>query len=65
MWRPLARLFRRRPPAEADGQGEFEIVHRPSDLRRRVREGRSVAYRLPEAVDAYIRARRLYRSVES
>ena len=33
-----------------------------SDLRRRVREGRSIAYRLPEAVDAYIRARRLYRS---
>jgi len=32
-----------------------------SDLRRRVREGRSIAYRLPEAVDAYIRARRLYR----
>jgi nicotinate-nucleotide adenylyltransferase len=31
-----------------------------SDLRRRVREGRSVAYRLPEAVAAYIRARRLY-----
>jgi len=35
-----------------------------SDLRRRVREGRSIAYRLPEAVDAYIRARRLYRSPE-
>jgi nicotinate-nucleotide adenylyltransferase len=35
-----------------------------SDLRRRVREGRSIAYRLPETVDAYIRARRLYRSVE-
>ncbi len=31
-----------------------------SDLRRRVREGRSIAYRLPEAVDAYIRAQRLY-----
>jgi nicotinate-nucleotide adenylyltransferase len=35
-----------------------------SDLRRRVREGRSIAYRLPEAVDAYIHARRLYRSPE-
>ncbi len=33
-----------------------------SDLRRRVREGRSVAYRLPDAVAAYIRARRLYRN---
>ncbi len=31
-----------------------------SDLRRRVREGRSIAYRLPEAVGAYIRAGRLY-----
>jgi len=33
-----------------------------SDLRRRVREGRSVAYRLPEAVAAYIQAKRLYRA---
>lgn len=31
-----------------------------SDLRRRVREGRSVAYRLPDAVAAYIRAHHLY-----
>lgn len=31
-----------------------------SDLRRRVREGRSIAYRVPSAVIAYIRARRLY-----
>jgi len=36
-----------------------------SDLRRRVREGRSIAYRLPETVDAYIRARGLYRAVGS
>ena len=33
-----------------------------SDLRRRVREGRSVAYRLPPPVAAYIQARRLYRT---
>jgi len=33
-----------------------------SDLRRRVREGRSVAYRLPESVAAYIQAKRLYRT---
>jgi nicotinate-nucleotide adenylyltransferase len=33
-----------------------------SDLRRRVREGRSTAYRLPEAVAAYIQAKRLYRA---
>lgn len=32
-----------------------------SDLRRRVREGRSIAYRLPDAVIALIRARGLYR----
>ncbi len=31
-----------------------------SDLRRRVREGRSLAYRVPDAVLAHIRARRLY-----
>jgi nicotinate-nucleotide adenylyltransferase len=33
-----------------------------SDLRRRVREGRSVAYRLPQSVAAYIQAKRLYRT---
>lgn len=32
-----------------------------SDLRRRVREGRSIAYRLPDAVGAHIHARGLYR----
>jgi nicotinate-nucleotide adenylyltransferase len=31
-----------------------------SELRRRAREGRSLAYRLPDAVIAYIRAHRLY-----
>ena len=33
-----------------------------SDLRRRVREGRSIAYQVPDAVVAYIRAKRLYRA---
>jgi nicotinate-nucleotide adenylyltransferase len=33
-----------------------------SDLRRRVREGRSLAYRLPDAVIAHIQARGLYRA---
>ncbi|MGH7389108.1 MAG: nicotinate-nucleotide adenylyltransferase [Candidatus Rokuibacteriota bacterium] len=33
-----------------------------SDLRRRAREGRSLAYRLPDAVIAHIAARRLYGS---
>jgi nicotinate-nucleotide adenylyltransferase len=32
-----------------------------SDLRARVREGRSIAFRLPDAVIAHIRAARLYR----
>jgi nicotinate-nucleotide adenylyltransferase len=43
------------------------VAHAPSlpisasDLRRRVREGRSLAYRLPPAVVDYIAARALYR----
>jgi nicotinic acid mononucleotide adenylyltransferase len=32
-----------------------------SDIRRRVREGRSIAYRVPDAVAAHIRTKRLYR----
>ena len=32
-----------------------------SDLRKRAREGRSLAYRMPEAVAAYIRGHSLYR----
>jgi len=35
-----------------------------SDLRRRAREGRSLAYRMPEAVIAYIRHHGLYRAEE-
>lgn len=31
-----------------------------SDLRRRAREGRSLAFRMPEAVAAYVREHRLY-----
>jgi nicotinate-nucleotide adenylyltransferase len=33
-----------------------------SDLRRRAHEGRSLAYRMPESVAAYIREHRLYRA---
>jgi nicotinate-nucleotide adenylyltransferase len=33
-----------------------------SDLRRRAREGRSLAYRMPEPVAGYIREHRLYRA---
>jgi len=62
------------PDSAAARKVVHEIGHEPlvvrasslpvsaSDLRRRVREGRSVAYRLPEAVEAYIRARGLYRA---
>lgn len=47
------------------------VVHAPSlpisasDLRQRVREGRSIAYRLPDAVMAYIRSNDLYRGEAS
>lgn len=34
-----------------------------SDLRRRARDGRSLAYRMPESVSAYIREHRLYQPV--
>ena len=59
-------------PAAELGLGAFgapdgPILHRAaslpisgSDLRRRAREGRSLAYRMPEAVAAYIRAHGLY-----
>ena len=33
-----------------------------SEIRRRVREGRSLAYRLPDSVVGYIREHHLYRS---
>jgi nicotinate-nucleotide adenylyltransferase len=33
-----------------------------SDLRRRAREGRSLAFRMPDAVAAYVRDHRLYRA---
>ena len=33
-----------------------------SEIRRRAREGRSLAYRLPDSVGDYIREHRLYRS---
>jgi len=51
----------------AFGAPDGPILHRAaslpisgSDLRRRAREGRSLAYRMPEAVAAYIRAHALY-----
>ena len=58
------RFVRAAHPLPPDG---VLIVHAASlpisasDLRRRAREGRSLAYRLPDAVIAYIRARQLYR----
>ncbi|MBI1848253.1 MAG: nicotinate (nicotinamide) nucleotide adenylyltransferase [Candidatus Rokubacteria bacterium] len=55
-------------PGGTAGEGSVLIVHATSlpvsasDLRRRAREGRSLAYRLPEPVIAYIRDRGLYGS---
>ncbi|HEY7409487.1 MAG TPA: nicotinate-nucleotide adenylyltransferase [Vicinamibacteria bacterium] len=61
-----------RPGAEATpaAAGQGRRVHvvpgdglpvSATDVRRRLREGRSVRYLVPEAVDDYIRKRRLYR----
>lgn len=62
------------PPGAATRKVVHEIGEEPlvvhasslpisaSDLRRRVREGRSIAFRMPEAVVAYIEAKRLYRA---
>lgn len=53
------------PPTPADDV--VRLIDAPSlpisgsDLRRRAREGRSLAYRMPDAVAAYIREHRLYR----
>jgi nicotinate-nucleotide adenylyltransferase len=49
----------------ADGPVLYRAASLPisgSDLRRRARDGRSLAYRMPEPVAAYIREHRLYRS---
>jgi nicotinate-nucleotide adenylyltransferase len=49
----------------SDGPVLFRAASLPisgSDLRRRARDGRSLAYRMPEPVAAYIREHRLYRS---
>ena len=57
------------PPAPDLGPSARPIVHvtippigiASNDLRRRVAEGRSIRYRVPHAVVAYVEARRLYR----
>lgn len=52
------------PPA-ADGVLVVHATSLPisaSDLRRRARDGRSLAYRMPDAVITYIRAQRLYQA---
>ena len=49
----------------ADGPVLYRAASLPisgSDLRRRARDGRSLAYRMPEPVAAYIREHHLYRS---
>lgn len=53
-------------PVEIRGQGALLVAATSlpissSELRRRAREGRSLAYRVPEAVRAYILERHLYR----
>ncbi len=55
-----------RAAAEVAGKGVLLVAATSlpissSDLRRRAREGRSLVYRVPEAVRAYILERRLYR----
>jgi nicotinate-nucleotide adenylyltransferase len=53
------------PPADDPGVVLLaEVISLPlsgSDLRRRARQGRSLAYRMPPAVDEHIRAHGLYR----
>lgn len=51
-------------PAPAEGVLLARVTSLPiaaSELRRRARDGRSLAYRMPEAVIDYIRTHRLYR----
>jgi nicotinate-nucleotide adenylyltransferase len=57
-----------RSPADSAGRAPAPLLVRAaslpisgSDLRRRAREGLSLAYRMPESVAAYIREQRLYR----
>jgi nicotinate-nucleotide adenylyltransferase len=50
---------------DADGPLLYRAASLPisgSDLRRRAREGRSLVYRMPESVAAYIREHSLYRA---
>lgn len=61
------RVDQSRPPqAELGGPGPFLVAATSlpissSELRRRAREGRSLAYRVPDIVGAYILEHRLYR----
>jgi nicotinate-nucleotide adenylyltransferase len=51
-------------PVPPDGVLVAPVTSLPlaaSELRRRARDGRSLAYRMPDSVIAYIRANRLYR----
>ena len=57
------RFVRASDPLAADGVLVVHATSLPisaSDLRRRAREGRSLAYRMPDSVIAYIHAQRLY-----
>jgi nicotinate-nucleotide adenylyltransferase len=67
--RRLARLVRVARPGHSAGRGlpKEDIVEVPlleisgTEIRRRVREGRSIRYLVPDAVERYIRRKGLYR----
>lgn len=66
---PFVRVIRGDTPPGAGSSTRAPLLVRAaslpisgSDLRRRAREGRSLAFRMPEPVAAYIRQHRLYRA---